>query len=102
MSEGPAISPETARQIDQEVNRLSEEGHERARSLLRAHRKAFDALVAALLERETLDDKQIAEVVESTEPLPPQELREPGKPIPVPSMFQATEDPTGIARPEMT
>ena len=57
-----AFSEETARTIDAEIARIIAESHELAKTLLRRHRKQLDALVAALLERETLDEKQILEV----------------------------------------
>jgi cell division protease FtsH len=56
------FSEETARVIDSEVQRIIEESHEEALRLLREHRPALDALVAALLERETLDEREILAV----------------------------------------
>lgn len=57
-----ACSEETARLVDLEVQRIIHSCHERALSLLREHRAQLDALVRALLERETLDEKEILEV----------------------------------------
>ena len=56
------FSEETARIIDAEVLRIIGESHADALRLLREHRAQLDALVAALLERETLDEKEILEV----------------------------------------
>ena len=56
------FSEETARLIDAEVHAIISESHEQAKSLLTRHRNALDALVAALLERETLDEQEILEV----------------------------------------
>lgn len=56
------FSEETARLVDLEVQRIINESHDEAMCLLRKHRKALDALVRALLERETLDEKEILEV----------------------------------------
>ena len=53
------FSEETARIIDAEVLKIINESHEQATSLLRAHRAQLDALVLALLSRETLDEKEI-------------------------------------------
>ncbi len=53
---------ETARLIDSEVHRIIGECHQQAKRLLGQHRRALDALVAALLERETLDEREILEV----------------------------------------
>jgi cell division protease FtsH len=56
------FSEETARAIDVEVHRIIAECHDEARSLLRAHRPALDALAQALLARETLDEDEILAV----------------------------------------
>ena len=52
----------TAELIDSEVQRIIHECHEDAKGLLRQHRGPLDALVAALLERETLDQEEILRV----------------------------------------
>ena len=57
-----SLSEETARTVDAEVAKIIAESHEQAKSLLRRYRKPLDALVQALLERETLDEQQILEV----------------------------------------
>ncbi|HEY8555416.1 MAG TPA: ATP-dependent zinc metalloprotease FtsH [Burkholderiales bacterium] len=56
------FSEATARLVDEEVQRIIQESYEQAKTLLTRHRKAMDALVQALLEHETLDEKQILEV----------------------------------------
>jgi cell division protease FtsH len=53
------FSEATAQTIDAEVRRLIGESYDEALKLLRTHRKALDALVAALLEKETLDETEI-------------------------------------------
>lgn len=64
------FSEETARQIDAEVLRIIHESHEQALRLLREHRPQLDALANALLERETLDRREILQVTGLT-PAPP-------------------------------
>ncbi len=56
------FSEDTARRIDAEVQRIIDESHAEAKRLLTAHRAELDALVKALLERETLDEEEILEV----------------------------------------
>jgi cell division protease FtsH len=68
------FSEETARTIDAEIAKIIADSHETARRLLREHRKELDALVAALLERETLDEEEILKVT-SLPPAPPLETR---------------------------
>jgi len=55
-------SEETARIIDEEVVRIIGECHEEAKRLLEQNRGALDALVAALMERESLDEAEILAV----------------------------------------
>jgi cell division protease FtsH len=56
------FSEETARKIDEEVLKIIEESHQEARRLLTKHRAALEALVKALLERESLDERDILQV----------------------------------------
>jgi cell division protease FtsH len=72
-------SEETARAIDEEVSHIIDESHEEARRLLSEHRKKLEALAQALLERETLDEREILEVTDLP-PAPPLENRK----VPVP------------------
>jgi cell division protease FtsH len=53
---------ETARVIDAEVQRIIGESHQQAKRLLTEHRKELDALVKALLVRETLGEDEILAV----------------------------------------
>ncbi|MGA3351695.1 MAG: ATP-dependent zinc metalloprotease FtsH [Acidimicrobiales bacterium] len=52
--------------IDEEVSRLLAEAEERARTLLSANRDVLDAVVARLLERETMSGDELTEIVRST------------------------------------
>jgi cell division protease FtsH len=52
-------SEQTANAVDAEVLRIIRESHEEAKRLLTEHRGALDALAKALLERETLDEREI-------------------------------------------
>lgn len=56
------FSEETARMIDLEVQHVINESHAQATRLLQEHRRELDALARALLEGETLDEKEILEV----------------------------------------
>jgi len=57
------MSEETARKIDAEVSRILNERHDEALRILRERRAALDALTEALLERETLDGREVEEIV---------------------------------------
>ena len=52
-------SGQTSNMIDQEVKRISEEGMQKAKEIIEAHRKEHKIIAQALLEYETLDEKQI-------------------------------------------
>ena len=58
MSSRP-YSEATQAAVDHEVSRLLREAEERAVALLRGHREELDALVALLLERETVDGTDV-------------------------------------------
>jgi len=53
-------SDELAARIDEEVSRMLDEAHSRARRILEEHRAVLDSLAAALLDRETLADEDLA------------------------------------------
>ncbi|HEY6830767.1 MAG TPA: ATP-dependent zinc metalloprotease FtsH [Gemmatimonadaceae bacterium] len=59
---GKPYSETTAAAVDAEVHRIISESHEEALRLLRQHRRELDALAAALLERETVDEQEILKV----------------------------------------
>ena len=52
------LAAETRELFDAEVRRIVDECYARALGLLRTHRDQLDALVAALLEQETLDEAE--------------------------------------------
>ena len=54
-----SCSQETAREIDLEVKKLAECGHDRAVKILTQHRDQLEKLSLELLEKETLDVKEI-------------------------------------------
>lgn len=60
--DGRQHSEATGEKVDEEVRRIIQECHDEALRLLKAHRRELDALAEALLERETLDERQILEV----------------------------------------
>jgi len=70
---GPQLGQErpfaegTQQVIDQEVSRLLTEAEERARRLLSEHRAALDAVVAALIEKETISGEELSEIVNRTQ-----------------------------------
>ena len=57
-------SAETAKRIDDEVERIMREGHERAREVLEARREQMDTMARVLLERETVEGEAVTALLE--------------------------------------
>ena len=57
-------SDETARVIDEEVERILREQEERCRGVIREHRNSLDLVARALLEHETIDGEEVYRLVE--------------------------------------
>ena len=55
-------SPEVASVVDSEVRRLIDSAHDRARTILTTHRSTLDVLATRLVEKETLEDADLAEI----------------------------------------
>jgi len=56
-------SEDTARKIDAEVNALLRDAHKRATEMLQSHRDKLDTIASLLLERETLDGRDVQDIV---------------------------------------
>ena len=67
---GKPYSEKTAELIDEEIKHFSDEAATRAEAVLKANRKVLDTLAAALLEKETLEEKELAPLLEPAA-LPP-------------------------------
>ena len=63
---GKPYSEKTAELIDEEVKKLSEEAASRAEAILKMNKKVLDDLAAALLEKETLDEKDLEPILKPT------------------------------------
>ena len=75
MTSGREYSDDTARMVDEEINRILREQEDRAVVLLSKHRRGLDLVAEALLEQETIDGDQVARLVQ-------QGLGEPSQPSP--------------------
>jgi cell division protease FtsH len=64
------ISEHTAQLVDVEVKRILDEAHDKARTIITEHRDLLESIAQALLERETLDAKEI-DHLNRGQPLPP-------------------------------
>jgi cell division protease FtsH len=66
-------SEETAQTIDREVRGFVQGGLEKAMRLLKDNREELDTLADALVERETLDDSDVRELLGFPERVEPEE-----------------------------
>jgi cell division protease FtsH len=69
-------SDETARIIDEEVERILREQEDRCRETLHRYRPALDAVAAQLLEKETVDGAEVVRIItEAMGEAPPAKVR---------------------------
>ena len=59
-------SEKTSELIDSEIEALAKEANARAEAVLKANRKYLDTLAAALLEKETLEEKEVATILKGS------------------------------------
>ena len=61
-------SENTAIKIDEEVRLIVDEAHDTAKKILREHDDLLHIIAEALIERETLDGKEIDAIIDATKP----------------------------------
>jgi cell division protease FtsH len=76
-------SEEIAEKVDNEVRLLIEQAHDEAYKVLNTNRDVLDKLARELIEKETLDHEQLAEIFKDVKRLPerPQWLSNKGRPV---------------------
>ncbi len=70
MPRAQSHSEETAREIDQEVKRIIDEGLDRVRNILAKRRAALDACSHELMEQEVIDSEELTRIIEENSPSP--------------------------------
>ena len=68
MGSEPDYSDEVAREIDDEIRRIVEEAHDRARQVLLDHLDELHAISGLLIERETIDKDQFERLLAGEDP----------------------------------
>ena len=71
MGRSKDYSESTAQLIDGEVKQIVDNGFETARNIIQQYRDKLEIIAKALLEYETLDGKQVEEIVKSGTFTPP-------------------------------
>jgi cell division protease FtsH len=75
---GGRFSPDTARQIDEEVRRIIDECYSTARRILTENRDKLDAMANALMQYETIDANQIDDIMAGRTPRAPESWQDNG------------------------
>ena len=114
-SSEPDYSDEIAREIDDEIRRIIENAHQRAKTILQDHRESLKTISEVLLKRETIEKDQFEGLLEGktelevfgseeTEPPPPPTTtpgrvgREAPRPLPRPGLAGA--EARGLEMPD--
>ena len=63
----PAFSEETSKEIDAEVKKLIDSAYAEARDIITSNRDRLEALAKTLLEKETMDGRDVEEMLKGTE-----------------------------------
>ncbi|MGY6587508.1 MAG: ATP-dependent zinc metalloprotease FtsH [Wenzhouxiangella sp.] len=94
------VSDETHRQLDKEVRRIIDDAYQTATRILEENRDKLELMTEALMRYETIDVKQIDQIMNGHEPDPPEGWDEGGKP-PKPDGDDsgAGDEPTGQPAP---
>ncbi len=87
MSEERDYSLKTESLIDDEINRLLQQGEDRANKLLTDHDKELEGIAEFLLQHETIDSEQFVAIIEGRDPLlaSPMQIDDPTMPDEPPS-----------------
>ncbi len=114
MGHEPDYSDELAREIDDEVRRIIEDGHELALKVLREHMEELHRISQILIERETIDKDQFerllagedeadvfaaadAKAAGEERPVEPERRPQPKpRPFPLPGATMQPPEPEGI------
>jgi cell division protease FtsH len=88
MSAEPDYSEEVAREIDDEIRRIIEEGHDMAHKVLREHMEELHRISNILIERETIDKDQFLRLLAGD---PEEDVFEDEKPVAEPDAKPAEE-----------
>jgi cell division protease FtsH len=74
------VSEATMQKVDQEIRRIIDSQYALARKFIEANRDKVEIMAKALLEWETLDSEQVADIMEGRPPRPPKPVQAPPQP----------------------
>ena len=71
MTQTKQVSGETAKAIDEEIRRIMDANYERAETILKENIDKLHVMAEALIKYETIDEHQIADIMNGDDPRPP-------------------------------
>jgi cell division protease FtsH len=101
MGRPKVYSESTAREIDEEIKRIIDEGYKTARDILFTHRSKLELIASALLEIETLDRAQVEEIINTGKFTPPPPKPQSGTVLGAPAGTPLPETPPKPAPPKL-
>jgi cell division protease FtsH len=101
MARTKVYSESTAREIDEEIKRIIDEGYKTARDILFTHRSKLELIAGALLEFETLDRAQVEEIINTGKFTPPPPKPAGGTVLGAPAGTPLPETPPKPAPPKL-
>ena len=101
MMRGKEYSEQTAQEIDNEVKRIISEAYRTAKELIDNNRDKLEMIAKALLEYETLDGAQVADIVRTGTFTPPQKPTDSGPMMGAPAGTPLPEPPPKIVPPTL-
>jgi cell division protease FtsH len=95
-----SVSNETARKIDEVVRTILDRAYARSKELLTTNIDKLHVMAEALLQYETIDARQIDDIMNGREPGPPADWQKPGStPPPPPPRGDAGSAPDKVGKP---
>jgi cell division protease FtsH len=101
MARTKVYSESTAREIDEEIKRIIDEGYHRAQTLILENRSKLELIANALLEFETLDRSQVKEIIQTGKFTPPPPKPQSGPPMGAPAGTPLPETPAKPVPPQL-
>jgi cell division protease FtsH len=94
-----SVSNETARKIDEVVRTILDRAYARSKELLTTNIDKLHIMAETLLLYETIDARQIDDIMNGREPGPPIDWTKPGSPPPPPPRGDAGSAPDKVGKP---
>ena len=101
MARAKVYSEDTAREIDAEIKRITDEAYKVARDIIFANRDKLELIAKSLLEFETLEGPQVEEIINTGKFTPPPPTPQVDPPHGAPAGTPLPEAPTKPSSPKL-